>query len=193
LILNPKRKHHDILKQILTATHEELYFPDDAIVMARNCVDFSERVKAINHNAAAVVALLQSMPHLIQQVYYPSVGPGRAVYDSFRRPDGGYGYLVSFDMVTKAAAVAFFDALHVAKGPSLGTNFTLACPYSLFAHYRELEWAAGFGVQEHLVRISVGLENDIVERVRDALEAAEKVGGSSSSSSSSSSEELSSS
>jgi cystathionine gamma-synthase len=31
---------------------------------------------------------------------------------------------------------AFFDALDTHKGPSLGTNFTLACPYTLLAHYR---------------------------------------------------------
>ncbi len=30
----------------------------------------------------------------------------------------------------------------VAKGPGFGTNFTLACPYTLLAHYTELEWAA---------------------------------------------------
>lgn len=51
-----------------------------------------------------------------------------------------------------------FDALETAKGPSLGTNFTLCCPYTLLAHYGELEWAAQFGVDSHLIRISVGLE-----------------------------------
>ena len=29
------------------------------------------------------------------------------------------------------------------KGPSLGTNFTLACPYTILGHYLELDWAAG--------------------------------------------------
>ena len=53
----------------------------------------------------------------------------------------------------------FFDALAVAKGPSLGTNFTLACPYTLLAHYLETEWAETFGVEKELVRVSVGLEN----------------------------------
>lgn len=51
-----------------------------------------------------------------------------------------------------------FDALETAKGPSLGTNFTLCCPYTLLAHYGELEWAGQFGVDSHLIRISVGLE-----------------------------------
>ncbi len=55
-------------------------------------------------------------------------------------------------------AVAFFDALETAKGPSLGTNFTLTSPYVLLAHYQELDWAAKFGVDPNLVRVSVGLE-----------------------------------
>ena len=39
----------------------------------------------------------------------------------------------------------------------MGTNFTLACPYTLLAHYTELKWAASYGVESELVRISVGL------------------------------------
>jgi len=55
-------------------------------------------------------------------------------------------------------AILFFDELDSAKGPSLGTNFTLSSPYTLLAHYGELDWAAQFGVEANLVRISVGLE-----------------------------------
>jgi hypothetical protein len=53
----------------------------------------------------------------------------------------------------------FFDALDVAKGPSLGTNFTLACPYTLLAHYHELDFAMEYNVQPNLLRVSVGLES----------------------------------
>ena len=41
---------------------------------------------------------------------------------------------------TTEDAVAFFDAIDTAKGPSLGTNFTLTSPYAILAHYGELEW-----------------------------------------------------
>ena len=58
---------------------------------------------------------------------------------------------------TTAQAIAYFDALETAKGPSLGTNFTLrrvhrsirpdteliafqSSPYVLLAHYGELDW-----------------------------------------------------
>lgn len=97
----------------------------------------------------------------------------------------GYGYLLSLTFHRPQQAVAFYDALDVAKGPSLGTNFTLACAYTLFAHYREREWAAGFGVEEFLVRVSVGMEDwegeegGIREKFERALRAAEAVGGAS--------------
>ena len=35
----------------------------------------------------------------------------------------------------------------MAQGPGFGTNFTLACPYTLLAHYHELDWAASCGVE----------------------------------------------
>jgi len=52
----------------------------------------------------------------------------------------------------------FYDSLKVSKGPSLGTIFTLVCPYVLLAHYDELDWAESFGIPSHLIRVSVGLE-----------------------------------
>lgn len=58
-----------------------------------------------------------------------------------------------------ADAKIFFDNLETAKGPSLGTNFTLSSPFVLLAHYNELEWAAGFGCPADLCRFSVGLED----------------------------------
>lgn len=75
-----------------------------------------------------------------------------------------------------ASSKAFFDTLACAKGPSLGTNFTLACPYTLLAHYQELEWAGSCGVNKNLVRVSVGLEDTetLDKWFLDALRAAEK-------------------
>lgn len=57
-------------------------------------------------------------------------------------------------------AKAFFNALQLCKGPSLGTNFTLACPYAIIAHYQELDRVAKYGVESNLVRVSVGLERE---------------------------------
>ena len=51
-----------------------------------------------------------------------------------------------------------YDALKLCKGPSFGTPFTLVCPYTMLAHYHELEWAEGCGVSANLLRVSCGLE-----------------------------------
>jgi len=66
----------------------------------------------------------------------------------------------------EARSPAFYDRLKVSKGPSLGTNFTLACPYTLLAHYDELEWAESCGVDRYLIRVSAGLEpvDDLIQR-----------------------------
>ena len=69
----------------------------------------------------------------------------------------GHSTLISLLLRNPAETSApFYDALRVSKGPSLGTSFTLACPYVLLAHYDELEWAAECGVDQHLIRLSVG-------------------------------------
>jgi len=75
-----------------------------------------------------------------------------------------------------ASSKAFFDALDCVKGPSLGTNFTLASPYVILAHYQELDWAAQYGVESTLVRVSVGMEDEEVLKIwfEKALDAAEK-------------------
>ena len=49
---------------------------------------------------------------------------------------------VQLNAWTLSLEAAFFDALEVQKGPSLGTNFTLACPYTVLAHYM-VPWAEG--------------------------------------------------
>ena len=61
----------------------------------------------------------------VKEVYYPKYSPTRAFYDACRTPHGGYGGLLSITFHSTAAAVIFFDAIEIAKGPSLGTNFTL--------------------------------------------------------------------
>jgi cystathionine gamma-synthase len=71
----------------------------------------------------------------------------------------GYGCLLSIILDEKLNAETFFDCLNVRKGPSLGTSYTLSCPYTVLAHYDELAWAAECGVDRRLIRVSVGLED----------------------------------
>ena len=144
--------------------------------MEANSRDFTTRVERANANAEEVCGLLKRH-RSVAKVYYPKDSSTQALYDAFKRPRGGYGYLLSVVFSNSESAMAFFDALDVAKGPSLGTNFTLGCPYTLFAHYGEREWAARYGVVEHLVRISVGLEDPgvIGRKMELALKAVDRL------------------
>lgn len=47
----------------------------------------------------------------------------------------GYGGLFSIVFADGVSAASFYDALDVQKGPSLGTNFTLCCPYTLLVRF----------------------------------------------------------
>ena len=67
-----------------------------------------------------------------------------------------------------------YDSLKLTKGPSFGTPFTLVCPYTLLAHYHELEWAEACGVPSHLIRVSCGQEptEEILKAFEEALASA---------------------
>jgi len=114
-------------------------------------------------------------PIVVQKVYYPK-WVTTDTYHAIKTADGGYGGLFSVTFTSPLAARAFFDGLGCEKGPSLGTNFTLACPFVILAHYTELEWAKQFGVDPYLVRVSVGLENPdvLVGWIEGALKNAEE-------------------
>lgn len=186
----PRSKYYQQLKKYIETNYIDTYLPLDAVIMEGNSRDFSRRIRLSSANAAQVAADLRQSP-VVKHVYYPLGSDTQSLYDSFcRRPridDTGnastdttkkdsYGFLLSIDFHQPRQAIAFFDNLDVAKGPSLGTNFTLSCPFTLYGHYQELEWAASYGVQEHLVRISVGLEDYetmLKGIVGEALKAAE--------------------
>ncbi|KAI1385287.1 PLP-dependent transferase [Hypoxylon trugodes] len=174
MILNPNSRYYNSLKSVMNAEFEDTYWAEDVIFMERNSRDFKSRIDRVNSNAEAICDVLNAHP-LVAKVYYPKYVDTRANYEVCKLPTGGYGGLLSCTLKTKAHAVAFHDALETAKGPSLGTNFTLTSPYVVLAHYQELDWAASFGVNPDLLRISVGLEDDLAAVFTKALKAAELV------------------
>ncbi|KAA8645519.1 cystathionine gamma-synthase [Aspergillus tanneri] len=175
-VLNPRGHYYHSLKHTFSEEHEDNLWAEDAVFLERNSRDFVSRIEKINRTTEAITAMLKNSS-IVKTIYYPKYSPSRPFYDAFRNYNGGYGGLFSVTFYSTAAAAAFFDHLDVFKGPSLGTNFTLSSPYTLLAHYSELDWAGSFGVEFDLVRISVGLENvsDLCCRVQAALDAAAAV------------------
>ncbi|KAF1988267.1 PLP-dependent transferase [Aulographum hederae CBS 113979] len=171
-VLNPKGRYYNLLKQTWEAEFENNYWPEDTLFLERNSRDFVSRIERINLNAEAICEVLLSHPR-IKQVNYPKHSPTKRFYDQCRTVSGGYGGLLSATFYRDSDAVAFYDNLDTAKGPSLGTNFTLSSPFVILAHYNELPWASSFGVDSNLVRFSVGLEETdaLVAVFRRALAA----------------------
>jgi cystathionine gamma-synthase len=170
LICNPHSPLHADLKPIIRAQHEELLFGADAAVLEERIRDFPVRMRKHNENGRLIAERLRQHP-AVERVWYPK-WEFSDVYEAVRRPDGGWGALVTF--IPRNAEVAsprIYDRLAVCKGPSLGTVFTLACPFTLLAHYTELDWAESCGVPRHLIRLSVGLEEteDLWGRIEAAL------------------------
>lgn len=160
-ILNPSSRYYGQVKKAMSDIYEDTYWPEDAVFMERNSRDFLNRVDRINANAEAICATLKKHSS-VRDVFYPKYNPSKHHYDEYRIPNRGYGGLLSIVFHSRQQAEAFYDSMEIAKGPSLGTNFTLCSPYVLLAHYQELPWAAEFGVAEDLVRISVGLEDTAI-------------------------------
>ncbi|MFD2158729.1 PLP-dependent transferase [Rubritalea tangerina] len=144
----------------------------DAAVLDENSKGFEARMSPVNTTSAALVEMLLEHP-AVDKVWYPSVSTPEA-YAQVKRERGGYGGLVSFTLKNEKKSAKVYDALELSKGPSLGTEFSLVCPYTLLAHYDELDWAEGCGVPAHLIRVSIGIEpsEQVLGAFRAALELA---------------------
>jgi cystathionine gamma-synthase len=129
----------------------------DAEILLSNMKGYAKRNTAVNFNALALVAFLKDHP-AVASVWHPSVTQTEN-YTAIMRKNGGFGGLLSIALTNPKKAPKVYDALKISKGPSFGTPFTLVCPYTLLAHYDELDWTEDCGVPANLLRISVGLES----------------------------------
>ncbi len=158
VICNPRSPYAAELKTILQAQPEDLLWEDDALVLDQQARSFPDRMRRHNANGLWIAERLRHHP-AVEKVWYPK-WEFNEIYEAVRRPAGGWGSLVTFlPRNAETASPIIYDRLTCCKGPSLGTVFTLACPFTLLAHYTELEWAESCGVSRYLIRISVGLED----------------------------------
>jgi cystathionine gamma-synthase len=128
----------------------------DVEVLLSNLKGFPARMVQPNANGLALAEMLAAHP-AVDQVWHPSLIT-TANYEKIKAPKGSYGPLLSFTLKNAKKTGKFYDALALSKGPSFGTAFTLVCPYTMLAHYTELDWAEGCGVPSHLIRVSCGQE-----------------------------------
>ena len=140
----------------------------DAIALERNSHDVNERIPRLDANCLALAQKLEKHP-AVKRVLHPKDCKN---FQALKKPGAGDGCLLSFELhASERNAQRVFDALQICKGPSLGTSFSLVCPYTQLAHYDELDWAEACGVPAHLLRVSVGLEepDELWSRFETAL------------------------
>ncbi|AET39943.1 cystathionine gamma-synthase Ecym_5169 [Eremothecium cymbalariae DBVPG len=165
LVLNPSSRLYKLARRFFASDdYEDLLWCEDSIYLERNSRDCVSRSMKINENAERLLkgTLLPLEGTLFKKIYYPSLTSSetKANYDAVKcQPNGGYGGLFSLTFFDDECAKAFFNSLDLCKGPSLGTNFTLACPYTILAHYGEMDVVAKYGLEKNLVRVSIGLED----------------------------------
>ncbi|GMF54350.1 unnamed protein product [Phytophthora fragariaefolia] len=164
VVLNPDGPKFKDLEAIFDPEEDSFVVEDDAQALLEQSEDLAERLAKTNVTTAEIVQRLLKHP-LVKEVFYPTLGDAKNLYDPFLNPSEEkdkprYGPLFSILLLGGLEpAKAFYNALTVAKGPSLGTNFTLSCPYTLLAHYGELDFVESCGVDRHLIRISIGQED----------------------------------
>ncbi len=170
LTISPESPWAKELKEIIPSVSLAHLADSDAIALEKASKNASDRIRLLNESCSNLKSRLEGHPE-IQRVLHPTECPN---FKSLMRPNAGFGCLLSFELKGGIAkAKKFYNSLQVCKGPSLGTLFTLACPYVLLAHYKELDWAQSCGVPPHLIRVSVGLEKseDLWDRFNTALKA----------------------
>lgn len=176
VVVNSSGRYATLLTRLF-ADPNILHIPDmfaiDAEILEKNSRDFVPRVQRINGTALRLAQWFQGRAE-VKHVYYPGISPCKGSYDMIAKvwesAGTGYGCLMSIIVKESLCVKKLFDSLELHKGPSLGTDYTLVCPYVMLAHYCELEWAASFGLDSRIIRISVGLED--FDEIRKAFENA---------------------
>jgi cystathionine beta-lyase/cystathionine gamma-synthase len=148
--------------------------PHQAFLLDRGLKTLEIRVEKHNRNAASITKFLESVSGLKNVIYPGSFSHPQ--YEIAARQMNGFGGMVSFDLGSKRKAIRFVDSLKVIKNAASlgGTESLISIPI----------WTSHFGLQQKilsrsgitpgLVRLSVGLEPDIVliKDIRQALRVA---------------------
>ncbi|GMH69372.1 hypothetical protein TrLO_g2894 [Triparma laevis f. longispina] len=185
VVIGKEGRHADELVRLLKTVHNgndgDLWIAD-AKALEVNSEDFLERSSRINENTEKLADWLNEREE-VDSVFYPKFTQpelyNRFLNTSTPSHTSGYGGLFALILHEHICERTFYDNLEICKGPSLGTNFTLACPYTLLAHYHELEFAQAYDVSPRLIRVAVGLEafDEVRPIFERALEIAKVEGG----------------
>lgn len=158
LAVNPESPFYGDLVLRTSSFHVPPYKRDLARLAAE--LDWApEVIQKINANAARLCTFLRRHP-AVKEVYY---GGSADHIEEVAKGDARGGAVITIELAGEMEK--FYDSVHVMKGPSFGTRFTLLCPFMYLAHYDLVTTQAGrdqlasVGIDPELIRISVGEED----------------------------------
>lgn len=123
-------------------------------------LEYENRVRKVSENTILLYEYLKKQAKVLEvkSVFHTSN------WENYSKIQKGNGVPGLLSIVFDKSLAFYYDKLQIAKGPSLGTEFTLAMPYVYLAHYEYLKSAEGLnqlselGINPDLLRISVGTE-----------------------------------
>ena len=166
IILNENSKISAISQEFFK--HADMPYIKDIQRLAFQIKDYEKRVNLISKNTKKLVEYFQTAP-FIDEIFYCLNPKYASNYQKLMIDENSYTGIVS--VTFKKDFKEVYDKLNFAKGPSLGTEFTLLMPYTYLAHYDLVTSKSGneflnqIGLPINLLRISVGIENieDIIK------------------------------
>jgi cystathionine gamma-synthase len=146
----------------------------DLARLAHQIVGYGSFVETVNETSLRVVDFLERHP-AVRQVWWARQPEHAARYNCISHKAGGIGCVLSF--VANKPLEAVYDRLRLAKSPSFGTVFSMACPFLYLAHYDLVTTAEGrtrlarAGIPHDLIRLSIGKEHpdEITGMLSEAL------------------------
>ena len=140
-------------------------------ILRKNIDGFKLRMETINQNTKVIIDRLLASPD-VGRVFYPGLASPHQETLAATLFSPGRSGLLSFVLSDDRfeALEAFYDAISppIMKGPGLGGETSLVCPYVMLAHFHDDKAElADKGLDFHLIRLSVGVEP--VEDIWQAL------------------------
>jgi cystathionine gamma-synthase len=151
--------------------------PFDCWLVLRGIKTLVPRMNLHEQNALNVAKFLASQP-AVKRVYYPGLTT-HPNYETARRQQSGFGGMVSFEIAGTLADVHHFlrSVKVFALAESLGGVESLAeHPFSMSHASMDPKLREEAGINENLIRLSVGLESidDLLDDLDNALAAISK-------------------
>ena len=160
IILNENSKISMISQEFFK--HADMPYIKDIQRLAYEIQNYESRMKIISSNIKKLVEYFKTAP-FIDEIFYCLSPKYASNYQKLMIDENSYTGIVSATFKKDFKEV--YDKLNFAKGPSLGTEFTLLMPYTYLAHYDLITSKSGneflnkIGLPINLLRISVGCEN----------------------------------